>query len=320
MPSIALLAEAGATASSVTATLDLFQIANRFDPADPFVVNIFSAKGGPVPLASGLTLETRPLPGRLDGHDVCVIPGFFAAGTPELLERLAADWRPAVGCLADSRAVPLVAASCYGTFVLAESGLLDGRSATTAWWQEKLFAQRYPRVRLKAGEELVDDHSIVTAGAMTAHTDLSLHLLRRLKGHTLARQVAAVMLVDEGRASQRPFMTLQRSFGEPLVDAAIAWMEARLDSALSGEEIAARFHVSYRTFHRRFRTSTGLAPLAYLQALRIEQAKSLLEETRLGIGQITARVGYQDEASFRRLFTRLTATTPAEYRRRFRRR
>jgi transcriptional regulator GlxA family with amidase domain len=153
---------------------------------------------------------------------------------------------------------------------------------------------------------------------MTAHVDLSLHLLRRLKGHALARRVGSVMLVDEARSSQLPFMALPRSFDEPLTDAAVAWMEGRLATAFSAKQLAGALHVSYRTLHRRFHTVTGMPPLSYLQALRIERAKEILEQTRKGVDQIACEVGYRDSASFRRLFTRLTSVTPAQYRRRFR--
>lgn len=207
MPRVALLVEPGATPSSLTVTLDMFRIAGRFDPADPFQVAGCSSRGGTLPLTSGLSLQTMPLPKTPDGYDAVIIPGLFAVETPDLLAQLGSVWPPAIACLKRSPAVPLVAASCYGTFVMAESGLLDRRAATTTWWQQSLFARRDPHVRLNAGEGLVDDGSVVTAGAMTAHADLSLHLLRRLKGHTLARQVASIMLEDEGRASQQPFMT-----------------------------------------------------------------------------------------------------------------
>jgi transcriptional regulator GlxA family with amidase domain len=318
-PNIALLVESGATSSSVTVTLDLLRIAGRFEPDDAFRIDSFSGRGGMMPLTSGLSLQTRPLPKRLDAYDAVIVPGFFAAETPDLLDQLATIWQPAIICLRRSRAVPLIAASCYGTFVMAESGLLDGHAATTTWWQQGVFAQRYPRVRLNAGEGLVDDGSVVTAGAMTAHADLSLHVLRRLKGHTLARQVASIMLVDEGRASQRPFMTLQRHFDDPFADSAIAWMEDHLCESSAGSDLASALHVSYRTLHRRFCAVTGMAPLAYLQALRIEAAKAMMEETRMSVEQIAAKVGYQDGSSFRRLFARLTTVTPTEYRRRFRR-
>ncbi|MGE0081203.1 MAG: GlxA family transcriptional regulator [Thiohalomonadaceae bacterium] len=319
MTAIALLVESGATPSSVTATLDLFRIAARLAPDTPVRVDLYSSAGGPIALAEGLSLETWPLPAALTGYDALILPGFFAENLHQVDERLREQWQPAVACLRCLPADTLVAASCYGTFVLAESGLLDGRAATTSWWFQEAFAARYPKVRLHAAKALVDDGQVITAGAMTAHTDLSLHLLRRLKGHALARQVASIMLVDESKSSQRPFMALARRFGDPLVDGAAAWMERHLAENFSAAALAEELHVSYRTLHRRFCAAAGMAPLAYLHALRVEHAKALLEETRQSTAQIAAAVGYGDESSFRRIFTRLTDVTPAHYRKQFRR-
>lgn len=319
MPVIALLVEPGATPSSVTATLDLFRVAERFAPDDSFPITLFSAAGGPIALSDVLQIETHPLPKGLGGFDAVVLPGFFALDLPELAHKLATQWRPAIERLRTLNGSTLVAASCYGTFVLAESGRLDRRAATTTWWLRDAFKARYPQVRLNADQALVDADSVITAGAMTVHTDLSLHLLRRLKGHGLARQVGSVMLVDEARASQLPFMALQRRFADPLTDAAVAWMETHLAESFSTRVLAKTLHVSYRTLHRRFQAVAGMPPLSYLQALRIEQARERLETTRKGVEQIANEVGYTNVASFRRLFTRLTAVTPTQYRRRFHR-
>jgi transcriptional regulator GlxA family with amidase domain len=319
MTAIAVLVESGATPSSVTATLDLFRIAARLDPAAAIRLDLFSAEGGAVPLAEGLRIETRPLPLRLENYDAVILPGFFAEDLEQLSERLHHHWQPVIARLRDLPPATLVAGSCYGTFVLAESGLLDGRAATTSWWFQAVFAERYPKVRLNAAQALVDDGNVITAGAMTAHTDLSLHVLRRLRGHALARRVASIMLVDESKSSQRPFMALSRHFGDPLIDGAIEWMERHRVGSFSAACLAEELHVSYRTLHRRFCAVAGMAPLAYLQALRVEQAKVLLEETAQSTAQIAAAVGYEDDSAFRRIFTRLTGVTPAQYRKQFRR-
>jgi transcriptional regulator GlxA family with amidase domain len=318
MPAIALLVEPGSTPSSVTLSLDIFRVAERFAPEDPFHLTLYSAGGGETHLSPSLRLQTDPLPKRLEGFDAVILPGFFAADMAELVGKLETLWCPTIECLASLDASTLVAASCYGTFVLAESGLLEGHAATTTWWLRDAFQTRYPGVRLNANRALVDDGRLLTAGAMTAHTDLSHHLLRRLKGQALARQVGSIMLVDEERTSQLPFVALQRRFNEPLTDRAVAWMEVHLAERFSASELAAILHVSYRTLHRRFHRVTGLAPLNYLQALRVERAKELLEQTPKGVAQIAGEVGYADLASFRRLFTRSTSDTPAQYRRRFR--
>lgn len=319
MPSIALLIEPGATSSSITATLDMFRVAERFAPDDPFRTTIYSAAGGPVELSEVLRIQTSPLPDQLQGFDAVILPGFFASDLTELAEKLDTQWQPVVARLRALDGSSLVAASCYGTFVLAESGLLDGRAATTTWWLRNAFEALYPQVLLNVDQALVDEGPVITAGAMTAHTDLSLHVLRRLKGHALARQVGSIMLLDEARSSQLPFVALQRRFGDPLTDTAVAWMEAHLAETFSAQRLADVLHSSYRTLHRRFQTVTGMPPLGYLQALRVEHAKELLETTRMAVEQVANAVGYEDGSSFRRLFARLTSVTPTRYRQRFRR-
>ncbi|MEJ2395502.1 MAG: helix-turn-helix domain-containing protein [Candidatus Thiodiazotropha sp.] len=318
MSNIALLVEPGSTPSSVAITLDIFRVAERYTPEHPFQIRLYSAAGGEVALSPALRVQTEPLSDRFEGFDAVILPGFFSLDLEALVGKLETQWRPVIERLTALQAVPLVAASCYGTFVLAESGLLEGRMATTTWWLRESFHQRYPGVRLNADRALVDDGSILTAGAMTAHSDLSLHLLRRLRGHAVARQVSSVMLVDEGRSSQLPFEVLQRRYSESLTDEAIAWMECRLAEDFSFDELAASLHVSYRTLHRRFHAVTGMAPLRYLQALRVERAKELLETTRKGVEQVALDVGYADASSFRRLFARITSQTPSQYRQRFR--
>ena len=155
--------------------------------------------------------------------------------------------------------------------------------ATTTWWFADAFQQRYPQVRLDADKTVVDSGRAITAGAMTAHTDLVLHVLRRLGGVALARSVSGIMLVDGARTSQRPFMSVQKDYSEPLIRNAIAWMDKHLAQPVAIDELANAMHVSYRTLNRRFIEITGMTPLAYLQALKIERAKELLEVSNSGL-------------------------------------
>jgi transcriptional regulator GlxA family with amidase domain len=202
---------------------------------------------------------------------------------------------------------------------LAEAGLLNCVPATTTWWFADAFQLRYPQVKLDADKTLIDSGRAITAGAMTAHTDLALHILRRLGGVDLARRVSGIMLVDGARTSQRPFMSVQKDFSEPLIQNAVTWMSKHLAQAIVIDELANAMHVSYRTLHRRFIEVTGLSPLAYLQALKIERAKELLEISNSDFESITEKVGYGDASSFRRLFKRATGLSPAQYRKQFKR-
>ncbi len=314
---IALLLEDGATASSVATTLDMFRLAQRFERRDEFELRLLSAQGGPVRLTGEVTIGTERLPAALDDYDAVILAGFAAETVEHIAGLLGTAWKPAIARLRTLPDATLVAGSCYGTFVLAEAGLLDGKAATTTWWQTREFQQRYPRVRLDSDRTLIDSGRAITAGAMSAHTELSLHVLRRLRGAALARKVSSVMLVDGARVSQRPFMSMPTEFSDPLVQHAIAWMLDHLAQPISIEALAGAIHTSYRTLNRRFVDVTGATPLAYLQALKIERAKEMLESSAANIETITAAVGYEDASSFRQLFRRVTGLSPGQYRRQF---
>lgn len=319
MTRIALIVEPGATPSSVMTTLDMVNVASRYPEAAACELDLLSATGGDIQLSPAARISTQALPTSLGAYSAVILPGFFATDMESLRAQLQSVWQSVIARL---RALPpeiLVAASCYGTFVLAESGLLDGSSATTTWWKDGDFRQRYPAVRLDADQALVDGGRCITAGAMTAHTDLTLHVLRRLFGAALARKVGGIMLIDGARTSQRPFMALQQSFDDVLVQQAADWMVERCSEDVSAQDLADALHVSYRTLHRRFNAATGMPTLAYLQALRVEHAKELLESTRLSLEQIVDKIGYSDVSSFRRLFARRAGLSPAQYRQRFRR-
>lgn len=319
MTQIALIVEPTATPSSVMLTLDMVTIASRYPEAADCRLDLLSIHGGRIALSSSVSVETSVLPDTLASYAAVILPGFFALDIEHLAMLLRTVWPPVIERLRALPAETLVSASCYGTFVLAESGLLDGMEATTTWWKEAEFRTRYPAIRLDADRALVDGGRCLTAGAMTAHTDLTLHVLRRLYGAALARKVAGIMLVDGARTSQRPFMALPRSFADSLVQLAADWLAAHSEEPLSAQALAAALNVSYRTLHRRFDAAAGMAPLAYLQALRVEQAKELLEGTSLSLERVVERVGYSDVPAFRRLFLRSVGLSPAQYRQRFRR-
>lgn len=319
MTQIALIVEPTATPSSVMLTLDMVTIASRYPEAADCRLDLLSIHGGRIALSSSVSVETSVLPDTLASYAAVILPGFFALDIEHLAMLLRTVWPPVIERLRALPAETLVSASCYGTFVLAESGLLDGMEATTTWWKEAEFRTRYPAIRLDADRALVDGGRCLTAGAMTAHTDLTLHVLRRLYGAELARKVAGIMLVDGARTSQRPFMALPRSFADSLVQQAADWLAAHSEEPLSAQALAAALNVSYRTLHRRFDAAAGMAPLAYLQALRVEQAKELLEGTSLSLERVVERVGYSDVPAFRRLFLRSVGLSPAQYRQRFRR-
>lgn len=320
MHAIALIVQPGSVPSSVTSTLDIFGIADRFTAVENRVrLDLLSAAGGAIKLSELISVETQCIPASLTGYDAVIIPGFLAADVTSLDEQLRTIWQPVITKLRAIDHGPLVGASCYATFVLAESGLLDGKSAATTWWLQREFGERYSKVRLDADKALIVDGKRITAGAMTAHIDLSMQVLRSLKGADMARCVASIMLVNDARTSQRPFMLLPRHFTDPLAQRAADWMAEHIAQEFSARELAAACHVSYRTLHRRFSDAARRPPLEYLQALRVEHAKALLDVDGMSLEEIVTKVGYIDVSSFRRLFSRLVGLSPAQYRRQFQR-
>lgn len=212
--------------------------------------------------------------------------------------------------------------ACSGAIMLAATGLLDGCEATSHWAYEDLFRKRYPNVRFRPEPNLVvgDRHSrIVTAGGTTSWHDLVLHIIARHVGVGEAIRMAKVYLLkwhDEGQLPYRPLVRVS-----PHADSVVRATQTLLEEIYRQSDaiLAAvqRSGIPERTLKRRFKNATGLTCIEYVQNLRIEESKRLLETTTLGVDDIGVQVGYEDHSFFRRLFKRLTGLTPAAYRRMF---
>ena len=212
-----------------------------------------------------------------------------------------------------------IATHCSGSFILASAGLLDNRKATTSWWQVGAFQKRFPKVKLDHNAILTEQDGIYCAGAMTASLNLGLHLIEDYFGEAVAAYCAKVMLVDGNRDSQSPYAALQTFVGhnDDIVLKTQSWMQRNIHKQFDLDHVAAKVKTSKRTMIRRFKQALNMTPNAYLQSLRIEHAKKLLETSSLSIEKITERVGYFDVSTFSQLFKRRVHASPSEYRRRF---
>ncbi|WP_207538845.1 GlxA family transcriptional regulator [Sabulicella rubraurantiaca] len=217
----------------------------------------------------------------------------------------------------------LVCSVCTGSLMLAEAGLLDGEEATCHWAATDQIRSRYPDVRLRPERVLVTagaEHRLVTSGANASWTDLALYLVARFCGEEEARRTAKLFLFGDRSDGQLPFAARvrPRQHDDAAVAAAQAWIA---DNYARANPVAAMTQVSglaSRSFVRRFQTVTGYAPLDYVQSLRIEEAKQMLETTDTPIDVIAEGVGYTEPAAFRRIFKRATGISPLQYRQRFR--
>jgi transcriptional regulator GlxA family with amidase domain len=217
----------------------------------------------------------------------------------------------------------LITSVCSGSVVLAEAGLLDGHEAACHWAYRDLFRRCYPAVRLIEDSVLClssESDRIVTAGGVTAWQDLAIHLIARLCGHRLAVETAKVFLLPGHEDGQLPYAAMLRRIDG--ADAVIAdsqsWIAQNYGEPNPVRRMVERSKLNARTFSRRFRAATGYHPIDYVQTLRVEEAKQMLETEALAIDEIAAEVGYEDPASFRRVFKRRAGLTPTAYRRKFR--
>lgn len=213
--------------------------------------------------------------------------------------------------------------ACSGSVLLAASGLLDGREATSHWGYIDLFREHYPKVRFKPEPNLVVSDQggrIVTAGGTTSWHDLAIHIISRHCSPGEALRIAKIYLLKWHGEGQLPYASLVRR--QPHADAAVRraeqWLEAHHTRPDAVSSAVAAAGLPERTLKRRFKAATGCTLIDYVQNLRIEEAKRLLEGERTAIDEIAAEVGYDNAAFFRRLFKRSTGLNPGDYRRMFR--
>ena len=216
----------------------------------------------------------------------------------------------------------MICSVCTGTVMLAEAGLLDGHTVTTHWAIVDLMKAHYPSVELAPQRILTpsgDGDRIVTSGGSSAWADLALHLVARFSGGTEAVRAAKIFLLGDHSEGQLPFAGARRPQRHD--DAAIADAQTWISDNYHVENpvalMAARSGLPPRTFTRRFRAASGYAPIDYVQTLRIEEAKQLLETGPAPVDEVAFDVGYEDPNSFRRLFKRMVGVTPARYRQRY---
>jgi transcriptional regulator GlxA family with amidase domain len=208
---------------------------------------------------------------------------------------------------------------CMGAAYLAEAGLLDGKIATTHWAAAPDLAARYPSVRWQSDLFVTEDSRLVCSGGVSASIDVSLYLVEKFCGHEVALQCAKALLLPMPRIHQSGYAMLpvSQAHGDDRIRAAEAYMQANFRDNIPTEALAIQTGLGTRTFVRRFKAATGRQPAAYLQALRIQAAKTMLESSGDPIQSISTAIGYCDIAFFRALFKRSTGMTPAEYRAHF---
>ena len=291
----------------LSSVLDTVQTANELIAVSGISVPRFQVRivgvRRTVTTSQGLRVPVQPIGKR--APDCIVVPAIgFKMPDPLEVALARADVQDAAVALRQlARRGTLMTAACIGTFVMAESGLLDGHQATTTWWLAPLFRKRYPNVQLDESNMIVQSGQVVTAGAALSHMDLALWLVRGVSPQ-LAALVARYLIVDS-RPSQSVYaLSDHLVHSDPVVERFETWARARMARPFSLDDAARAVGSSKRTLARRMHCVLGKSPLSYLQSLRVERAVHLLRTSSSNVDEIAAKVGYSDGATLRALLRR----------------
>ena len=319
---VCMLAYAGAQSLDIFGPLEVFALASRQSqeerPASEplYRLRVLAADTAPVVLASGPRLlpDAACVDMPEDTDTLLVSGGMGDALDRVRAERALVDWLRAA-----ARRVRRVASVCSGALLLAEAGVLDGREATTHWSDVAELRDRYPRVRVSPDAIYTRDGEVWTSAGITAGMDLALAMVAADHGPSLALKVAKRMVMASRRSGgQSQFSRQLQALELPdPFERLERWMRDNLALRLDLDQLAERVHMSPRQFTRRFAAAFGTTPQKYVEQLRVEAAKPLLEGSREDIGRIASRCGFGSAGAMRRAFARQLGVSPGDYRERF---
>jgi transcriptional regulator GlxA family with amidase domain len=309
--------------SIIYGVFDTLWAAGRFSKNPPgaplFEPRIVAAERGPLELITGVSIVPQDAVDEIERTDIVFVPNVIVL-TPEELHSL--DRRLIAWIAKMYQRGALICSACGGSLVLAAAGLLSGRETTTHWSHVPVFRREFPDIRLHEDRILVqtgDGHRIIACGGASSWQDLALLLIARYGSSDEAIRISRFFLYQWHRDGQLPYASMAANVvhGDAVVLKCQTWLAENYEHTNVVTEAARLSGLPKRTFDRRFKAATGYSPLAYVQALRIEEAKHMLETGSAPIDAIGREAGYEDAASFRRLFRRLTGMSPGDYRRRF---
>jgi transcriptional regulator GlxA family with amidase domain len=212
-----------------------------------------------------------------------------------------------------------VASLCVGAFLLAATGLLDGKECSSHWLTANLFREMFPEVTLVDGRVVTEQSGLYSSGGATSYWSLLLHLVEKFAGREIAIMAAKIYALEIDRNSQSAFMIFQglKNHADVPIKEAQDFIEKNISEKINVEDLAVMFAIGRRNFERRFKKATHNTPNEYIQRVKIEAAKKQFETTRKNVSEVMYEVGYNDLKAFRMTFRKLTGLSPVEYRNKY---
>ena len=321
---VSLVAVPGSLSSPITGLYELLgafpMVSDFYDDvpfSSPFDVEIVGSARTTLTAPSGLPITIQRSIEEIERTDIVIVSTMAVEEGGQNRHPELADWMRRM-----HEYGALLCSACTGLVVLAETGLLDGRQATTHWSFAPSFRRNFPNVELCIDEVLVaagEREELVMAGGAASWQDLALYLIGRFVSPAASQAIGKYELLERHTEGQTPYLPFlpRTQHNDSLVLGVQEWLEKNFAVASPVAEMARIAGISSRAFERRFRRATGYSPIGYVQRVRIEEAKRRLEQSSTAIDRISWEVGYEDAAAFRRLFKRIVHITPGNYRRKF---
>ncbi|MCT7359530.1 GlxA family transcriptional regulator [Thalassolituus pacificus] len=318
---VTLLAMGQMLSSSVAIPLEMLEATRARlrlarDPRAVFQVDVVAQQLQPLTMLGGFQIRPGKILDEVEHTDLIVVPALWRNPKPQLAQQ--AD---TIAWLARQyRAGASIIAIGTGVCLLAEAGLLDGKPATTHWHYLDQFARDYPKVKLQRQHLLTQDGRLYCAASVNSGADLMVHFIGLQYGRELALQVEQQFSPEVRNPFEKKVFYADQAHQHPdeVIALAQTWLQQNVQKPLLLSQLAADAGLSERQFDRRFRAVTSTTPTQYLQKLRCDNARDLLQNSNLSVADIAAAVGYNDGGYFTRIFRRLAGQTPAEYRKKVR--
>lgn len=309
---------------TIVGTLNLFRMANSYskrirkNQSDLFQIDLVGLTKDPVYCHEFFQVSPTKTIDEVENTDLIIISSITGNIESELEKNKPfIDWIKMRRITDNAEVVSL----CRSAFILAETGLLNGKSCATHWAVHQQFEKKYPKIHLLPDKIISEDNGIYSSGGAYSFLNMIIYLIEKYYGRETAIWCSKMGEIDFDRTNQNQFVIFngQKEHSDETIKEVQTYIEENFEKKLSIEKLAKRFAVSSRTFIRRFKKATLNTPLEYMQRVKVEVAKKSFESSTLNINQVMYHVGYNDEKAFRKTFKKYTGLSPVEYRRKYNR-